>query len=46
MGVKYEFDKTRMEFRKVTHSVWTVVGKAAKYFLVTASLAVVYYVVF
>ena len=46
MGAKYEFDKTRMEFRKVTHSVWTVLGKAAKYFLVTASLAVVYYVVF
>lgn len=46
MGTKYEFDKTRMEFRKVTHSVWTVLGKALKYFLVTASLAVVYYVVF
>ena len=46
MGAKYEFDKTRMEFRKVTHSVWTVLGKTAKYFLVTASLAVVYYVVF
>lgn len=46
MGVKYEFDKTRMEFRKVTHSVWAVLGKALKYFLVTASLAVVYYVVF
>ena len=38
MGAKYEFDKTRMEFRKVTHSVWTVLGKAVKYFLVTASL--------
>lgn len=46
MGVRYEFDKTRMEFRKVTHSVWAILGKAAKYFLVTASLAVVYYVVF
>lgn len=46
MGAKYEFDKTRMEFRKVTHSVWTILGKAVKYFLVTASLAVVYYVVF
>ena len=46
MGVKYEFDKTRMEFRKVTHSVWAVLGKILKYFLVTASLAVVYYVVF
>ncbi len=46
MGAKYEFDKTRMEFRKVTHSVWTVLGKAVKYFLVTASLAVAYYIVF
>ena len=46
MGAKYEFDKTRMEFRKVTHSVWTILGKAVKYFLVTASLAVVYYMVF
>lgn len=46
MGEKYEFDKTRMEFRKVTHSVWNILGKAARYFLVTASLAVVYYVVF
>lgn len=46
MGAKYEFDKTRMEFRKVTHSAWAIVGKVLKYFLVTASLAVVYYVVF
>lgn len=46
MGAKYEFDRTRMEFRKVTHSVWHVLGKAVKYFLVTASLAVVYYIVF
>lgn len=43
---RYEFDKTRMEFHKVTHSVWAVVGKCLRYFLVTASLAVVYYVVF
>ena len=43
---RYVFDKTRMEFRKVTRSVWTVFGKVLKYFLVTASLAVVYYVVF
>ncbi|MBR4756045.1 MAG: M23 family metallopeptidase [Bacteroidales bacterium] len=43
---KYVFDKTEMKFRKVTHSVWNVLGKAFKYFLITASLAVVYYVVF
>ncbi len=45
-GDRYVFDKTRMEFRQVTRSVWTVFGKILKYFLVTASLAVVYYVVF
>ena len=43
---KYVFDKTKMEFRKVTRSVGSVIGKALKYFLVTASLAIVYYVVF
>lgn len=43
---RYVFDKTRMEFRKVTHSVSNVLGKVLKYFLVTASLAVVYYLVF
>ena len=46
MKVRYEFDKTRMEFRKVTHSSWNVLGTVLKYFLVTASLAVVYYIVF
>ena len=46
MRDRYEFDRTRMEFRKVTHSVWAILGKATKYFLVTASLALVYYVVF
>ncbi|MBR5175616.1 MAG: M23 family metallopeptidase [Bacteroidales bacterium] len=43
---RYVFDKTRMEFRKVTRSVWYIFWKGVKYFLVTASLAVVYYVVF
>ena len=46
MSKKYEFDKVRMEFRKVTHSVWNILGTVLKYFLVTASLAVVYYLVF
>lgn len=40
------FDKTRMEFRKVTRSVWSMFWKAMRYFLATASLAVVYYIVF
>jgi len=43
---KYVFDKSEMEFREATRTVWSVLGKAMKYFLVTASLAVVYYVVF
>lgn len=43
---RYEFDKTRIEFRKTTRSVWNILGKVLKYFLVTASLAVVYYIVF
>ena len=43
---KYVLDKTKMEFRKVTRSVGSVIGKTLKYFLVTASLAIVYYVVF
>lgn len=43
---RYVFDRTRMEFRKVTRSVWSVFWKAMRYFMVTASLAVVYYIVF
>ena len=43
---RYEFDKTKIEFRKATHSVWNILGKTLKYLLVTVSLAVVYYVVF
>ena len=43
---RYVFDRTRMEFRKVTRSVWSLFWKAVRYFMVTASLAVVYYIVF
>lgn len=43
---RYEFDNSRIEFRKTTRSVWNILGKVLKYFLVTASLAVVYYIVF
>lgn len=46
MGHRFTFDKTRLEFRKVTRSTWEILLKAVKYFLVTASLAVVYYIVF
>lgn len=46
MGSKFMFDKTRLEFRKVTRSTWEIFLKGLKYFLVTVSLAVVYYIVF
>ncbi len=46
MGAKFKIDRTWKEFRNDPHLVWAVLGKAAKYFLVMASLAVVYYVVF
>lgn len=46
MSEKMKFDHASLEFRKVTHSVWAVLGTIFKYFLVTASLAVVYYIVF
>ena len=42
----YIFDNTRNEFIKVTNSTGRIVGKILKYFAVTASLAIVYYVVF
>lgn len=46
MAEKYRFDKERMEFRRITHSLWGVLGTVLKYFLVTASLAFVYYLLF
>lgn len=46
MAAKYIFDKSRMEFRKVTHSVSYFLRKVLKYFLVTASISVIYYIVF
>ncbi len=42
----YIFDNTRNEFIKVTNSTGRIVGKILKYFAVTASLAIVYYVAF
>lgn len=46
MSQKYRFDNERMEFKKITHSIWSVLGTVMKYVLVTASLAVVYYILF
>ena len=41
MADKYIFDKKKMEFRKVTHSVGWFLRKGLKYFLVTASISVI-----
>ena len=46
MADKYIFDKKKMEFRKVTHSVGWFLRKGLKYFLVTASISVIYYIAF
>lgn len=46
MGIKYEFDKLSFRFKKVGHSISEKVWTVFKYFIVTASLAVFYYVVF
>jgi len=46
MRDNYVYDKNRNEFVKVTRSSWLLFKKGVKYFLVTASLAVVYYIVF
>ena len=42
----YEFDRSTFSFRKVTRTAGSVFPTVLKYFLVTASLAVVYYVIF
>lgn len=42
----YEFDRSTFSFRKVTRTAGSVFLTVLKYFLVTASLAVVYYVIF
>lgn len=42
----YEFDKSSFSFRKVTRTAGSVLLTVLKYFLVTASLAVVYYIIF
>ena len=42
----YEFDRSTFSFRKVTRTAGSIFLTVLKYFLVTASLAVVYYVIF
>ena len=45
-SVKYIFDKERAQFRRYRRSPLHLLGKAVKYFLISASLAVVYYIAF
>lgn len=45
MSSRYIFDKD-LKFRKIKTSVWAVLGKVLMFFIGTASLAVVYYVIF
>lgn len=43
---KYRFDRVEIGFKKVTHSVWSLLRLGLKYFLVSVSLSVVYYIIF
>lgn len=43
---KYTFDKTHIEFRKVTNSVGNIVKTVLSYFITTVTLAIVYYAIF
>ena len=40
------YDKTRQEFRKVTHSIWHFVRMGLKYLVLTLTLSILYYGVF
>ena len=42
----FVYDKTRQEFRKVTHSIWHFVRMGLKYLVLTLTLSILYYVVF
>lgn len=46
MGDKLTFDRTRQEIQKVTRSTASVLRAVLRYFLMSASLAIVYYIVF
>jgi len=46
MRKQYVFDKNNLKFKKVTLSLEKVVMTCLKYFITTASLAVVFYIVF
>lgn len=46
MSSQYIFDKDNVRFRKVKTSVWAVIRRILMFFVVTISLAILYYVVF
>ena len=43
---QYEYDKDGFRFRKAKKSAWHYVRKVLMFFVVTVSLAVVYYLIF
>ena len=43
---QYEYDKDGFRFRKARKSAWSVIRKVLMFFVVTMSLAVVYYIIF
>lgn len=46
MRSQYEFDKENYKFRKAKTSVWAVIRKILMFFVGTASMAILYYVIF
>ncbi len=46
MGRKYIFDDEDIEFSKERTSVWKVIRRVLMFFVATASMAVIYYVIF
>ena len=43
---QYEYDKEGFRFRKASKSAWSVIRNVLMFFVVTMSLAVVYYIIF
>ena len=43
---QYEYDKDGFSFRKTSKTAWTVIRRVLRFFVVTISLALVYYVIF
>ena len=43
---QYEYDKEGFSFRKTRKTAWTVIRRVLRFFVVTISLALVYYVIF